>query len=273
MRDFLLIAKKEFSLSHNFSIMKKLSIIFAIAVMAVSCLSTAEPTELTFKTNSTVNAYFKFIRVVENKMPLHTIMVADMTIERMDIMLSLVGNNIGSIYDLIDDPTGDKAKAFNEAQKKFNDFNPTESVFRYYADRKGNGDWHLESGNCIYYAFGEQIEKITIKSNVEWAEGYPAGSDLSPLFTAKYGSLSDYIASGYDENSYIIRSTILSETTAADMAPLLESDWNIFGGTDLTLTTTTLPENYYDHTITIALTLDTGEVIEYTERLSDIMLW
>jgi hypothetical protein len=32
-------------------------------------------------------------------------------------------------------------------------------------------------------------------------------------------------------------------------------------------------ENYYDHTITIALTLDTGEVIEYTERLSDIMLW
>ena len=120
---------------------------------------------------------------------------------------------------------------------------------------------------------GEQIVKITIKSNVEWAEGYPAGSDLSPLFTAKYGSLSDYIASGYDENSYIIRSTILSETTAADMAPLLESDWNIFGGTDLTLTTTTLPENYYDHTITIALTLDTGEVIEYTERLSDIMLW
>jgi hypothetical protein len=35
----------------------------------------------------------------------------------------------------------------------------------------------------------------------------------------------------------------------------------------------TLPEDYTQHTITIALTLDTGEVIEYTDRLVDIMLW
>ena len=98
--------------------MKKLSIILAIAALSVGCLGSVKPTEETFKTSSTVNAYFKFIRVEEGKMPMHTIMVADMGVERLDIMLSLVGNNIGSIYDLIDNPTGDKAKAFNEAQKK-----------------------------------------------------------------------------------------------------------------------------------------------------------
>ena len=253
--------------------MKKLSIILAIAALSVGCLGSVKPTEETFKTSSTVNAYFKFIRVEEGKMPMHTIMVADMGVERLDIMLSLVGNNIGSIYDLIDNPTGDKAKAFNEAQKKFNDYNPNQSVFRFYADKKGNGKWQLESGNCIYYAFGEQISKISITSNAEWTAGYPAGTDLAPLFTADYGTLSEYISSGYDDNSYIVRSSVVSEITAADMAPLLESDWNIYGGTDIQLTTTTIPENYYDHTITITLTLDTGKAIAYTDRLANILLW
>ena len=133
--------------------MKRLSIILAIAALAVSCLDLEQKTELTFETNSTVNAYFKFIRVESGKLPLHTIMVADMNTEQMIIMLSLVGKNTGSIYDVIDNPNSDKAKAFTAAQQKYGDFNPTPSLFRYYTKRKGGGEWHLESGNCIYYAF------------------------------------------------------------------------------------------------------------------------
>lgn len=257
---------------HNFTFMKKFSIILAIAAMTASCLNSSKKTELTFESNSTVNAYFKFIRVEENKVPAHTVMVADITAENMVIMLSLAGSHIGSIYDVIDNPTSDKAKAFSELQKKYNDFNPTPSLFRFYSNKSG-GKWQLESGNCIYYAYGEQIEKISITSSAEWAADYPAGKELAPLFTAEFGSLSEYISSGYDDNSYIIRKAIVSELTAADFAPLLESDWNIYGGTDIALSTTTIPDNYYDHTITIALTLDTGEVIKYTDRLANIMLW
>ena len=265
--------QKRVTFVHNFRLMKRFSIIVAIAAFTASCLGTYNPTEETFTTNSTVNAYFKFIRVEEGKTPLHTIMVADMNIERMDIMLSLAGNSIGSIYDLINNPTGDKAKAFKEIQAKFNDYNPTPTVYRYYQNKKGEGEWHLESGQCIYYAFGEQISKITITSNVEWTADYPAGKDLAPLFTAEFGSLSKYIQSGYDPNSYLLQRGIVSELTAADFAPLVESDWNIYGGTDILLSTTTFPANYYDHTITISLTLDTDEVIEYKDRLANIMRW
>lgn len=265
--------QKSITFAHIFIFMKRFSIILAIAAFAASCLGTYDPTEKTFTTNSTVNAYFKFIRVEEGKIPPHTIMVADINIERMDIMLSLAGNSIGSIYDLINNPTGDKAKAFNQLQAKYNDYNPTPTVYRYFEDKKGNGEWRLESGQCIYYAFGEQISKITITSDVEWTADYPAGKDLAPLFTATFGSLSQYIQSGYDPNSYLLQKGIVSELTAADFAPLVESDWNVYGGTDILLTTTTLPQNYHDHAITISLTLDTDEVIEYKDRLSNIMIW
>ena len=265
--------QKRVTFAHNFRVMKRFSIIFAIAALAASCLGVYDPTEETFTTDSTVSAYFKFIRLEEGKIPPHTVMVADMGIERMDIMLSLAGNSIASIYDLINSPAGEKAKTFKEIQAKFNDYNPTPTVYRYFEDKKGNGEWRLESGQCIYYAYGEQISKITITSNVEWTADYPAGKDLAPLFTAEFGSLSKYIQSGYDPNSYLLQRGIVSELTAADFAPLVESDWNVYGGTDILLTTTTLPENYHDHTITISLILDTDEVIEYTDRLSNIMRW
>ena len=66
---------------------------------------------------------------------------------------------------------------------------------------------------------------------------------------------------------------IVSELTASDFSLMLEKDWNLYGGTDLSLHTSVLPDDYYEHKITIALTLDTGEVIEYTERLADVLLW
>ena len=252
--------------------MKKLFIILATAALAASCLNPNTPTERTFETDSTVNAYFKFIRKEEGKLPLHTIMVADATIEELLIMLSLVGNNLGSIYDVMDNPNGDKAKAFLAAQEKFGDHNPNKSLFRFYENKNG-GEWQLESGQCIYYAFGEQISKITITSSRDWAPGYPAGTDLAPLFNAEYGALSNYIQSGYDKESYLVHRGILGELTAKDFAPMLESDWNIYGGTDLALYTTTFPADYYDHTITVSLILDTDEVISYSEKLVDILMW
>ena len=136
---------------HNFTFMKKLSIILAIAAMTASCLNSSKKTELTFESNSTVNAYFKFIRMVENEMPVHGIMAADTNTEEMVIMLSLVGDNIGSVYDVMNSPNGDKAQAYKAAQEKYGDFNPNPSVFRFYEKRKGGGEWRIESGNCVYY--------------------------------------------------------------------------------------------------------------------------
>ena len=253
--------------------MRKLFIILAAALAAVSCLNTSEKTDRTFETNGTVSAYFKFIRLKEGKIPPHTVMVADLRFEELAIMLSLVGNNIGSIYDVISDPYGDKATAYKETQAKFGDYNPTPSVYRYYEGKKGSGDWILESGYCFYYGFGERVVNISITSTKDWSAEYPAGKELAPLFVADFASLGKYIKGGFTNSEQTLCSCIVSELTQDDLDLMLESDWNIYGGTDLTLTTSTIPENVYEHKITITFTLDTGEQINYTDTLANIIMW
>lgn len=252
--------------------MKKIFTILVIAAVAVGCLNSNKETDRTFEIDSTVSAYFKYIRVEKDKLPIHTIMVADVNTEEMVIMLSLVGNNIASIYDVMNNPGGEKAAEYKKAQEKFGDYNPTPSVFRFFENKNG-GEWIIESGYCFYYAFGEQISQLSITSDRAWSNDYPAGKDLAPLFTAEFSSLSSYIAGGFKDSTATDVRKIVSELTASDFSLMLEKDWNLYGGTDLSLHTSVLPDDYYEHKITIALTLDTGEVIEYTERLADVLLW
>ena len=253
--------------------MKKLLVILASAIVAVGCLGGSEKTDRTFTTNSTVSAYFKFIRVKEGKIPPHTVMVADLRYEELVVMLSLVGENVGSVYDLIDDPNGDKAIAYKDVQEKFGDYNPNPTTFRFYRDKKGSGEWMYESGECVYYAFSEQVTSISITSSIEWTEEYPAGKELAPLFIAEFSSLGNFVRNGFTGSPITSYRRIVSELTADDMALLMESDWNIYGGTDLTLYTTTIPENIYDHILTITLTLDNGEKVIYKGKLANILLW
>ncbi len=247
--------------------MRNLLITIAAALLTVSCIDSYKQTERTFTANSTVNAYFKFIRVQENKPLPHPIISANITWEEMTIMLSLVGDHTGSIYDLIDNPNSDNAAAYKAAQEKFGDYNTNSSTFRYYTSKSGD-EWILENGPCYYYSFSELITKITITSSADWGADYPAGKDLSTLFTAEFASLADYVKRGFTGTPETYIKKVVSDLTAADMALMLERDWNIFGGPDLTLSTTTIPENISDHTITISLTLDTGEVISYSEDLA-----
>lgn len=249
------------------NIMRNLFITIAVALLTVSCISGYKETDRTFTTNSTVNAYFKFVRVEEDKALPHAVISASISWEEMIVMLSLVGDHDGSIYDLIDNPNSDNAIAYKAAQEKFGDYNTNSSTFRYYTSKSGN-EWILENGPCYYYCFSEVISKITIKSSADWGADYPAGKDLSPLFTAEFASLADYVKRGFTGTPETYIKKVVSEITAADMALLMERDWNIFGGTDLTLTTTTVPENISDHTITISFTLDTGEVVSYSEDLA-----
>ena len=253
--------------------MKKLLVILASAIVAVGCLGGSEKTDRTFTTNSTVSAYFKFIRVKEGKIPPHTVMVADLRYEELVVMLSLVGENVGSVYDLINDPNGDKAIAYKDVQEKFGDYNPNPTTFRFYRDKKGSGEWMYESGECVYYAFSEQVTSISITSSIEWTEEYPAGKELAPLFIAEFSSLGNFVRNGFTGSPITSYRRIVSELTADDMALLMESDWNIYGGTDLTLYTTTIPENIYDHILTITLTLDNGEKVIYKDKLANILLW
>lgn len=249
-------------------IMKKLAIILATILIAASCTGGYQPTEKTFTVNSTVNAYFTFIRVKENEQPFHNVIAARRSDEELCVMLSLVGGFTGSVYDLMDDPYGKEAQAYEAAQEKFGDFNTNRSVYRYMTS-KNDGQWFLESGPCTYYCFSEQIADITITSDKQWAEGYAAGADLSELFVVEFTSLAGYVKRGFTGTPHASYRRIVSELDYSELSLLVESDYNIYGGVDLTFYSSVMPENINLHTITITLTLDTDEQLNYSMKLTN----
>ncbi|MBQ9137932.1 MAG: hypothetical protein IJX65_04785 [Alistipes sp.] len=252
--------------------MKRLFIVLAAALTLVGCVDNYKATERTFKANSTVNAYFKFIRVEEGKALPHPVTAATMNSEELYVMFSLVGDYVGSVYDLIETPYGENALAYEACQEKFGDFNPNSSLFRYYTKKKG-GEWVLDgAAECIYYCFSEQIKGIKITSNRPWTEGYPIGTDLAPLFTVEFSSLAEYVSSGFQDRELKSYRCIASELDTTKTALMLETDWNIYGGTDMAIHTATIPEDMTTHTLTIALTLDSGETVSYDVALSNIYL-
>ena len=89
--------------------MRKIFIVLLAAVCAAGCVEKFEPTDRVFQASGTASAYFKFIRVEEDKVPMHPIIDADANYEELRVMLSLVGDYAGSIFDLMDNPYGANA--------------------------------------------------------------------------------------------------------------------------------------------------------------------
>lgn len=245
--------------------------ILILAAMAVACSGRLEQTDRTFQAKSSVNAYFKYIRVVEGKLLPHPVIAADCSDEELKIMLSLVGEYAGSVYDLANAPYSQDAMDYERYQEKFGDFNPNASLYRYYT-KKGGGEWMLESGNCKYYAYCEHIVSIEITSDKYWADGYAAGTNLAPLFTVEYASLADYVASGFTTAPVKVYREVVSELNREHTKLMMETDYNIYGGTDMAFFTSTVPENLPMHKVTITFNLDTGESISYSIKLTNLYM-
>ena len=245
--------------------------ILILAAMAVACSGGLEQTDRTFQAKSSVNAYFKYIRAVEGKLLPHPVIAADCSDEELKIMLSLVGEYAGSVYDLVNAPYSQDAMDYERYQEKFGDFNPNASLYRYYT-KKGGGEWMLESGNCKYYAYCEHIVRIEITSGKYWADGYAAGTNLAPLFTVEYASLADYVASGFTTAPVKVYREVVSELNREHTKLMMETDYNIYGGTDMAFFTSTVPENLPMHKVTITFNLDTGESLSYSIKLTNLYM-
>ena len=245
--------------------------ILILAAMAVACSGGLEQTDRTFQAKSSVNVYFKYIRVVEGKLLPHPVIAADCSDEELKIMLSLVGEYACSVYDLVNAPYSQDAMDYERYQEKFGDFNPNASLYRYYT-KKGGGEWMLESGNCKYYAYCEHIVSIEITSDKYWADGYAAGTNLAPLFTVEYASLADYVASGFTTAPVKVYREVVSELNREHTKLMMETDYNIYGGTDMAFFTSTVPENLPMHKVTITFNLDTGESISYSIKLTNLYM-
>lgn len=245
--------------------------ILILAAMAVACSGGLEQTDRTFQAKSSVNAYFKYIRVVEGKLLPHPVIAADCSDEELKIMLSLVGEYAGSVYDLVNAPYSQDAMDYERYQEKFGDFNPNTSLYRYYT-KKGGGEWMLESGNCKYYAYCEHVVSIEITSDKYWADGYAAGTNLAPLFTVEYASLADYVASGFTTAPVKVYREVVSELNREHTKLMMETDYNIYGGTDMAFFTSTVPENLPMHKVTITFNLDTGESLSYSIKLTNLYM-
>jgi hypothetical protein len=252
--------------------MRKIFIVLLAAMCAAGCVAKFEPTDRVFKIGGTASAYFKFIRVEEGKTPIHPVIDADASYEELRVMLSLVGDYAGSIFDLMDNPYSASAMSYENCQEKFGDHNPTQTLYRYYS-KAGSGEWFYESGPCRYYCFAEQIKSIEITSDKYWSDGYSAGKNLAPLFTVEFDSLAEYVATGF-KASYPVKRVreVVSELDPATTALMLEGDYNIYGGTDMTLFCYTIPEDLAMHTITITLYLDSGSSVSYSMKLNDLYL-
>ena len=245
--------------------------ILILAAMAVACSGRLEQIDRTFQAKSSVNAYFKYIRVVEGKLLPHPVIAADCSDEELKIMLSLVGEYAGSVYDLVNAPYSQDAMDYERYQEKFGDFNPNASLYRYYT-KKGGGEWMLESGNCKYYAYCEHIVSIEITSDKYWTDGYAAGTNLAPLFTVEYTSLADYVASGFTTAPVKVYREVVSELNREHTKLMMETDYNIYGGTDMAFFTSTVPENLPMHKVTITFNLDTGESLSYSIKLTNLYM-
>ena len=252
--------------------MRKIFIVLLAALCAAGCVEKFEPTDRVFQASGTASAYFKFIRVEKDKVPMHPIIDADANYEELRVMLSLVGDYAGSIFDLMDNPYGANAMSYENCQEKFGDFNPTKTIYRFYS-KAGSGEWFYESGPCRYYCFAEQIKSIEITSDKYWSDGYSAGVNLAPLFTVEFDSLAEYVASGFTTSrpAKTVRE-VVSELDPATTALMLESDHNIYGGTDMTFYCYTIPEDLAMHTITITLNLDSGSSVSYSMKLNHLYL-
>lgn len=232
--------------------MRKLGIL-AFVLLLLAC-GKEQKTDKTFDANATVVQYVTMTR--DNGWMMGDVLTVDIQGEVMNVFVSPFGMAECSVCDAYDGLSS--ANRYKELQQKFGDNNTNASTFRYYKNSTG---WRLESGVCKYSCYSDKIDNISIVSNVNWGEQYPAGTDLAPLFTVEFSSLAEYIKRGFTGEPVIQYSEVVSEVNP-EYYNLLSADK--FSG--LHFTTTHQPSNVSDMTISVTLTLDTGEKITYSGK-------
>lgn len=243
--------------------MKKLLIVIAAAVAVVGC-DNEKITDKTFEVNATVEQYVFLTR--SNEAMLGDVLSASISGGELSIGLSLFGVPDCSIYSVYDND--ENASRYRQLQGKFSDYNTVKSTFRYYKNSTIDNGWRLESGECRYTCFSDKIEKITITSSHAWDASHHAGTELNDLFTVEFTTLYDYIKRGFIGTPTQKYKQVLSDIDAEYYSLIvLGSSDKPLNVENMLLRTTTLPSDYQKHTITVNLTLDTGEVIAYTKKL------
>ena len=235
----------------NIKVMKRLFIIGLVALFAVAC-GKEQKTDKTFDANATAMDYVTMTR--DNSWMMGDVLTVDVQDGVMDIFVTPFGMAECSVCDAHDGLNS--ANRYKELQQKFGDNNQNASTFRYYKNSSG---WRLESGVCKYSCYSDKIDNIAIVSDVSWGEQYPAGTDLAPLFTVEFSSLAEYVKRGFTGEPVTQYSEVLSQVNPEHYS-LLSADK--FSG--LHFTTTHQPSNVSDMTISVTLTLDTGEKITYS---------
>lgn len=248
---------------HNIKGMKRLWIIVVAAMIAGSC-NNEKITDKTFDIDATVESYVYITR--SNEAMLGDVLSASIAGGELSIGLSLFGVPDCSIYSVYDND--ENASRYRQLQGKFSDYNTVKSTFRYYKNSTIDNGWRLESGECRYTCFSDKIEKITITSSHAWDASHHAGTELNDLFTVEFTTLYDYIKRGFIGTPTQKYKQVLSDIDAEYYSLIvLGSSDKPLNVENMLLRTTTLPSDYQKHTITVNLTLDTGEVIAYTKKL------
>lgn len=243
--------------------MKRLWIIVVVAMIAGSC-NNEKMTDKTFEVNATVEQYVFLTR--SNEAMLGDVLSASISGGELSIGLSLFGVPDCSIYSVYDND--ENASRYRQLQGKFSDYNTVKSTFRYYKNSTIDNGWRLESGECRYTCFSDKIEKITITSSHAWDDAHPAGKELNELFTVEFSSLYDYTQRGFTGTPASQYRQVLSDVDASHYALLvLGTNERPLDTENMKFTTSVVPSDYKNHTITVTLTLDTGEVIAYTKKL------
>ena len=243
--------------------MKRLWIIVVVAMIAGSC-NNEKITDKTFEVNATVEQYVFLTR--SNEAMLGDVISVSTTGEEFVMGLSLFGVPDCSIYSVYDNT--EEASRYRQLQSKFADNNPTKTIYRYYKNSNVNNGWRVESGDCIYTCFSDKINKIVITSSHAWDDAHPAGKELNELFTVEFSSLYDYTQRGFTGTPASQYRQVLSDVDASHYALLvLGTNERPLDTENMKFTTSVVPSDYKNHTITVTLTLDTGEVIAYTKKL------
>lgn len=232
--------------------MRKLGIL-AFVLLLLAC-GKEQKTDKTFDANATVAQYVTMTR--DNGWMMGDVLTVDIQGEVMNVFVSPFEMAECSVCDAYDGLSS--ANRYKELQQKFGDNNPNASTFRYYKNSTG---WRLESGVCKHSCYSDKINNIAITSNVSWGEQYPAGTDLAPLFTVEFSSLAEYIKRGFTGELATQYSEVVSQVNPEHYSLLCADK---FAG--LHFTTSHQPSDVSDMTISVTLTLDTGEKITYSGK-------
>ena len=225
--------------------------IFVLVFVLLSC-DKVKMTDKTFQANATVENYVSMTR--DNSWMMGDVLTVDIQGEVMNVFVSPFEMAECSVCDAYDGLSS--ANRYKELQQKFGDNNPNTSTFRYYKNSTG---WRVEDGVCKYSCYSEKIDNITIISSAGWGDQYPAGTDLSPLFTVEFSSLAEYVKRGFTGEPVTNYCEVVSAVNPEHYRLLCADK---FSG--LHFVTTHKPSGVTNQVISVTLTLDSGEKITYS---------